>query len=324
MIQAKRIGIYGTGKAASQIIKALENSPHSLTAAIAFLKEQDGEDIGTLTGGKPLGIKATLDLESSINSKEFDVLLYAGLGGETLYKTMILCANAGVDLIHACFAHPKLRLSPELYSQIQDKALVTGSRIVGTGMLPGFWLDVVPALFTSALPAPVSVIGESCADITTWGYGVLANEIGVGQPPEPDSVGPIGGILQESALMIAEVLGLDAMPERSGGFVISDIATEVIGIPVNVGDRIGFDETASVVFEGKERIKLGWKGLPANYHGFKSSLTITVIGGNGSQIKIDTTRPTDPYPGTAARFIHAIHGIQALAGGLHTPVEMSI
>ena len=48
MIQAKRIGIYGTGKAASQIIKALENSPHSLTAAIAFLKEQDGEDIGNI------------------------------------------------------------------------------------------------------------------------------------------------------------------------------------------------------------------------------------------------------------------------------------
>ncbi|QER40229.1 hypothetical protein F2A31_11135 [Acinetobacter suaedae] len=324
MALAKRVGIYGTGKAASEVLKALKHSPHLLTSAIVFFPEHNGQDIGTLTGNEPTGIVATTDLESTIRSGTFDVLIYTGLSGEILYQAMSICADAGVDFVHACFAHPKLRLNPELYSQLQQRTSETGSRIVGTGMLPGFWLDVVPALFASALPAPVSIVGESYADITTWGYGVLAHEIGVGKPPEQGMAGPVGAILQESALMIAETLGLETVPERNGGFVISDIVTDVIGIPVKIGDRIGFDEAAIVQHEGKERIKLVWKGLPANYHGFTSSLTITITGGDGSKIKLDTVRPSDPYPGTAARLVQAVHGIQSLPGGLHTPVKMSI
>ncbi len=324
MSQVKRVGLYGTGKSASYVIKALEHSPHKLTGAIVFFEEQNAQDIGILTGNSPTGILATTDLEGAIRSKTFDVLIYSGLSGEILYQTMELCADAGVDMVHACFVHPKLRLSTELYARLQQRSAETGSRIVGTGMLPGFWLDVVPALFSSALPAPISIVGRSCSDITSWGAGVLANELGIGQPAIPEEIGPIGNILQESALMLAEVLGLEDPVERDGGFVSSDSNFEVAGISVVAGQRIGFDEAASITHNGQERVRVSWNGLPKGYHGFEPSLSITLTGGDGSQINLKITRPNDPYAGTAARLVQAVNGIQSLAGGLHTPVQMKI
>ncbi|RFA27774.1 hypothetical protein CAI21_14265 [Alkalilimnicola ehrlichii] len=325
MTETRRVGIYGTGKAAGEIVRAVASSPHTLTTAIAFFDEQAGQDIGVLTGGAPVGVLATTDLEGVVRSGDFEVLLYAGLSGDVLYKTMALCADAGVDMVHACFAHPRLRLPPEMHERLQERAAATGSRIVGTGMLPGFWLDVLPSLLTSALPAPVSIVGQACSDITSWGAGVLADELGLGRPPE-DGVGPIGGILQESAEMIAEVLGLGGVKsERRGGFVIAEAATEVAGIQVSPGDRVGFDESAVVLHDGKERVRLGWTGLPGgSFEGFERALLVTAIGGDGTEIVIDVTNPLDPYPGTAARFVHAIRGVQPLPGGLHTPVKLSI
>ncbi|MFT0139212.1 hypothetical protein ACEK07_30405 [Alcanivoracaceae bacterium MT1] len=325
MTQTRNAGLYGTGKAAGQIVRALEASPHRLTTAISFLEEEAGQDIGVLTGGNALGIPVTTDLEAAIGSGDFDVLLYAGLSGDVLYHTMGLCAEAGVDLVHACFAHPRLRLAPDLYAHLQSRAQASGSRIVGTGILPGFWLDVVPSLLTSALPAPVSIVGQACSDITSWGFGVLANELGLGQPPE-DGQGPVGGILQESAQMIAEVLGLEVgQPKRHGGFVVAEADAEVTGINIRPGDRIGFEEYAVITHEGRERVRIGWTGLPGGaFSDFKRGLSVKAIGGDGTEIVIDITNPLDPYPGTAARFIHAVHGVQSLPGGLHTPVRLSI
>lgn len=325
MVKARKVGLYGTGKAAGQIVRALALSPHTLTSAITFLQHEEGQDIGVITGSAPLGVTVTTDMEGAIRSGDFEVLLYAGLSGEVLYKVMGLCAEAGVDLIHACFVHPRVRLDPDMYASLQERATVSGSRIVGTGMLPGFWLDVLPSLLVSALPAPVSIVGQACSDITSWGSGVLANELRLGNPVDGEP-GPIGGILQESVEMIAEVIGLGSTKaERRGGFVVSESTTEVTGIPIRPGDRIGFDEHVVVVEDSKERVRIGWTGLPGNvFEDFERSLSIKLIGGDGTEIVVKLVTPEDPYPGTAARFIHAIHGMQGLSGGLHTPVHLSI
>ena len=323
--QSRRVGLYGTGRAAAQLVGAIEASPHTLTTAIVFFDEQAGQDIGTLTGGRATGITATTDLEGAIRSGDFDVLAYAGLKGEVLHRAMELCADAGVDLVHACFVHPRVKLDPEMYSRLQTCAEGTGARIVGTGMLPGFWLDVLPALLSSALPAPVSIIGESCSDITAWGRGVLADEMGLGTLADGQP-GPVGGVLHESAEMIADVLGLTGYESKVyGGYVTADAATEVAGIQISPGDRVGFDEAAMVVHDGRERVRIAWKGLPkGSFEGYERSLTVTAIGGDGSECTLRITPALDPYPGTAARIVHAVGALGALPGGQHTPMQLGI
>ncbi|MFQ6226537.1 hypothetical protein [Nocardia sp. NPDC002869] len=323
--QSRRIGLYGTGRAAGELVGAIAASPHTLTTAIVFFDDQAGQDIGTLTGGPATGVLATTDLEGAIRSGDFDVLAYAGLKGEVLNRAMELCVDAGVDLVHACFVHPRVGLDPDLYARLHERAAETGARIVGTGMLPGFWLDVLPALLSSALPAPVSIIGESRSDITSWGRGVLADEMGLGTPADGQP-GPIGGVLHESAEMIADVLGLSGYEAKvDGGFVTAEVATDVAGIQIRPGDRVGFDQAAVVVHEGRERVRIAWKGLPkGSFEGYERALTVTAVGGDGSRCTLNITPAPDPYPGTAARIVHAAGAVAALPGGLHTPVRLSI
>lgn len=324
--QARRIGLYGTGRAATQLVGAIAASPHTLTTAIVFFAEQAGRDIGTLTGGPAVGVTATTDLEGAIRSGEFDVLAYAGLKGEVLYRAIDLCVDAGVDLVHACFVHPRVTLDPELYTRWNTRAAETGARVVGTGMLPGFWLDVLPALLSSALPSPVSIVGESRSDITPWGRGVLADEMGLGTPATPGRPGPVGGVLHESAAMIADVLGLTGYETKvEGGFVVAEAATEVIGIEIGPGDRVGFDQAAVVVHDGRERVRIAWKGLPqGSFEGYERSMFVTATGGDGSACTLKITPAPDPYPGTAARIVHAAGAFGSLPGGLHTPVQLGI
>ena len=322
---ALRIGLYGNGRAATEVLKALP-AEFTLTKSVVFFDEQNGQDIGTLTGGTPVGVTATTDLEGVVRSGDVDVLVYTGLSGDTLIRAMQLCAEAGIDLVHACFVHPRVKLEPEVYSALQAAACESGSRIVGTGILPGFWLDVLPALLVSALPAPISIRGRSVADISLWGRGVLEREIGVGSPAQDGEPGPVGGVLHESAQMLAEFLGVSGKCDIRGGFVVADTTTTTLGIDVAAGDRLGFDQAAVFIdSDGSERIDLSWCGLPADaVDGFTRSLVLTLIGGDGSQITLDISTPPDPYPGTAARLVHAVRGLQSLPGGFHTPVELAI
>ena len=319
-----RVGLYGNGRAATEVLEALP-AEFTLTKSIVFFDEQNGQDIGTLTGGAPIGVVASTDLEEAIASGELDVLIYTGLSGDVLVHAMRLCAEAGVDLVHACFVHPRVELTSAEYDVIERAAIASGARIVGTGMLPGLWLDVLPSLLTSALAAPVTIHAASRADITSWGAGVLAGELGIGEL-HVDEPGPIGPQLQQSALLIAEVLGIGSpLAEDQGGFVVADTATSVAGIDVDPGDRVGFDQSA-VVFDGEtERIRISWKGLPAaSFDGFVPGLEITATAADGAQAVLRIDRPADPYPGTAARLLHAVRGIRALPGGLHTPVDLCL
>ncbi|MCA0155284.1 hypothetical protein LB823_03630 [Tsukamurella sp. M9C] len=323
-MHSRRIGLYGTGRAAARVLDEICASRHRLTAAVAYLDAEAGQDIGTLVGGSPAGVRTTTDLEAAIGSEAFDVLVYCGLSGPVLDRAIDACTARGVDLVHANFVHPRVVMPAHRFDELNDRARRTGARIVGTGMLPGFWLDVLPALLTSALPGPVSVEGISRADITSWGPQVLTDELGIGRSPDaqPDA---ISGMLRQSATMIAEVLRLGSTEATaSGGPITATEPFEVAGIDVPRGACIGFERSATVSDSGGERVRVSWTGLPAGYQQFRSSLTIAATGADGTVIRIDTERPADPYPGTAARLIHAAGAVAKLPGGLHTTIALPI
>lgn len=319
-----RIGLYGSGRAAAEIISALPDD-YTLTASIVFLPEQVGHDIGLLTGGDAIGVAATDDMAAAIGSNTFDVLLYAGLSGETLDQAMEACASAGVDMVHASHMNLRTALEPAVFDRLTELASASGARIVGTGILPGFWLDVFPAIFASTLPAPVSIEAESRADLVTWGAGVLRSELGLGQPMD-DAPAPVAELLRESAELLADVLGIgSSRAEDRGGFVSATAAANVAGIDIEPGQRIGFDQQAVVTHDGVERVRITWRALPsAAVPGHERGITLTVTGGDGEQITVNAKSVLDPYPGTAARFIHAARAVRHLPGGLRTPIELSI
>lgn len=326
MTTLPRIAVYGTGRTAAELVAALPHTPFRLTTAVVHSPEKAGKDIGELTGQGSVGVLATVDLEAALRGGEIDVLLYAGLAGDRHEQAMASCAAAGVDQVHACFVDPRSALAPEVRDRIEKAARESGSRIVGTGMIPGLWLDVLPSLLTSGLPAPVSVRGERVSNISTWGHDVLAHELGIGTTAAGTSA-RVDALLRESARLIADALGLgDREPISAGGLVAAEEDTTVGGIAVRRGEVEGFDQSIVVTDGETERLRLSWAGFadPAARKGSgETDVVLTLTGGDASELRVRVSAPVDPYPGTAARLLHAARGLRALPPGLHPPTALA-
>lgn len=310
-----RVGVFGSGRTATELVAALRRTRHVITAWVVHSPHRAGTDLGELTGGPPLGVIASTDLEGAVCSTDVDLLLYAGLSGDEHQRAMALCAEHGVDMVHACFVHPAVALSAASYQELAALTAASGARIVGTGMIPGLWLDVLPVLLTSALPAPVSVRAERGSNISSWGDDVLRTEIGVGTR-RTGTATQIDALLRESAMMIADALDLlDPAVESRGGLVLAAEDRQVGAVPVRRGEVEGFHQEAVVVIDGIERVNLTWSGLAEI--GGEHDVELLLTGGDGSELRVRVSAPVDPYPGTAARMVRAVDGIQRLMPGLH-------
>lgn len=325
----RRVAIYGTGRTAGCLVRELEHSPHVLAAALDHVAERVGRDLGTLTTGDPIGVSVTDDFDAALCSGAFDLVAYVGLAGERHIEVMTACIEAGVDMAHTCFTHPQLALEDELHGRLAERAAATGSRIVGTGVTPGLWLDVLPALLSSAAAAPVSVHARQLSEISGWGRGVLRDEMGVGTTrigvPARADLG-----LSEPAHMLAEALNLTGYTvESRSRLVVAEEAITVGDIEVSPGQIEGARLELAVIADGQERVRLEWIALANVFSRISASgearpLEIRLKGGDGSEMEVLITPPPDPYPGTGARLIQAITAMGTLAPGLYAPTALPV
>ena len=327
---SRRVAIYGTGRTAGCVLRELQHSPHEITAAFDHVAERVGRDLGTLTNGEPIGVTVTDDFEAALSSKAFDLVAYVGLAGEDHIEAMDACIEAGVDMAHTCFTHPGLALDDELYRRLADRAAATGSRIVGTGMTPGLWFDVLPALLSTGIAAPASVHGRQLSDISGWGRGVLRDEMGVGAAPTGGVPSRADLALSEPAHMLAEALGLtDYSLESRSRLVAAEKAITVGDIEVAPGQVEGARLELVVIADGQERVRLEWIAMANVFSRISASgeakpLEIRLTGGDGSEMEVLITPPPDPYPGTGARVVQAITAMGTLAPGLYAPTALPI
>lgn len=327
MTTSTRICVYGSGRTASEIIAALRLSPYELAAAVVHSPDKAGRDVGELTGQGETGVLTTADLDAVLSAGAIDVLLYAGLAGECHHRAIASCVAAGVDQVHASFVDPRAALPPQMRREMQAAAQRSGSRVVGTGMIPGLWLDVLPVLLMSGLPKPVSVRAQRTSNISSWGRDVLRHEIGIGRAASGASV-RVDELLRESAGLIADALGLTGhVPDSGGGLVRAIHAAEVGGISVRAGEAVGFDQYVAVSADGIERLRLAWAGqgdTDVALADDSSDVVLTLTGGDATELAVRISTPADPYPGTAARMLHAVHGLRSLPAGLQPPTALPV
>ena len=126
--------------------------------------------------------------------------------------------------------------------------------------------------------------------------------------------------------MIAEALGLDsAAPQSRGGLVLASEETRVGAIEVAHGQVEGFRQEVVVLRDGRERVNLAWSGLAGiatSANEEPKSVELHLVGGDGTEIAVRVATPLDPYPGTAARMVHAVGGLTGLAPGLHATTAL--
>jgi hypothetical protein len=320
-----RLATYGTGRLITEALRQLPPTGHQVALGVVHSPERGGKDLGELTLGHPLGIVTTADLAGGLAGTSVDLLLYGGLWGPAHEHVMQQCAEAGVDVVHTCFAHPRVGLEPDVRERLDSSARASGARILGTGILPGLLLDVLPAALASGLPDPVTVTAGVVSDLTSWGPDVLRHELGVGEAKQGTAV-RYDAIMRESAYQLADAFGVEFTELRSvGGLVLAEVAGEIATIPVAPGQVEGFDQRVIGVVGSETLVDLAWIAVPTpRARGLREGLELTLTGGDGGTARVRLTWTGDPYPGTAARMLKTIGPLRRLPAGVHLPAALAI
>jgi len=320
--------VFGTGRAGTEIVRACGyRSDLRLVVGIAVTPDKDGSDLGSVTLGEANGVPVTCDLDAALAREDVDVVLHAGLGGPQAVGALLgRCADAGKDAITVSgLVHPRTALGEEMAGALDRRATAGGSRLVGTGVNPGFVLDVLPVVCASMASRIDRLHALRVSDCRNWGAGALDDDVGLGLPPDADRR-PSALSLSESLELVADALDLrlEAREEVHEALTSSVVRTHA-GRTVRPGETVGFRKRAVGLRGGDLVVEIEWCSVfcldPAE-DGLEESASVTVDGDVRMRMSAGGTFFGDPYPSTAARAINAIRPLRDLPPGLFRPDQL--
>jgi len=249
-----RTVLFGIGPIGGRIAKViLEKRGLRIVGAVDVAEDKVGRDLGEL-----LGLKKRLGVEI-----EADVAVVATTSYvRTVYPLLVSCIAAGLDVVSTCeeLAYPWLS-EPQLASQIDGLAKDYGVTVLGTGVNPGYLLDMFP-LVLSGLCKEVKKIEAVRAISTKMRRESFQKKIGTGMSPkeflEKIEKGEITGHVgfRESVALTAAAMGLklDEIVELPPEPVIADKEVKTTYTTVKPGQMLGYVSMAKGIRNGKDVI----------------------------------------------------------------------
>ncbi|MFZ5631991.1 MAG: dihydrodipicolinate reductase [Bacillota bacterium] len=316
---------YGLGPVGSKI--ALLGLKRGLRYVGAVDKDpaKVGRDMGDVIGlGEKLGVTVTGDpIRLLAKTGKVVVIHTTGSSLKAVLPQLTDLLKAGCTVVSTCeeLSYPYLA-HPEEAAALDGVARQHGGRLLGTGVNPGFVMDILPLCFSTAAQEVSSVKVERVVDAAKR-REPLQKKVGVGLTPEKFKAGVEEGWIKhvglpESVGMIAAGLGwrLDRVEETIDP-VISPVRLTSSYVPVEPGVVAGIHQVARGYVNGSgEKITL--------------DLTMVVDGRSVDRVAIDGYPPlTMEIKGglhgdlvTASVVINAIHGLGTLEPGLHTMLDL--
>ena len=139
----------GTGNAGALALRGVIAHPDlELVGVLAYSPDKIGRDAGELSGGEPVGIVATDDLDAVL-SLEADCLCYMGDGlkhPEESVETMCWFLAAGTNVVTTsilALVNPATA-RPDLLDPVEAACRAGGTTFFCSGADPGFASDLVP------------------------------------------------------------------------------------------------------------------------------------------------------------------------------------
>ena len=192
-----------------------------------------------------------------------DVLLHtAGSDATRSFAQVMPALEAGVSVASTCeeLIFPRL-LAPERTGEIDALCRRTGARLVGTGVNPGFVMDVLPLCLTGVCREVSAVYVERVVDARTRRQPLQA-KIGSGQNPADFrakfAAGKAGHAgFQQSVALLAHAMGwqLDEIRETCEPVVAtSRVITKFFDVAP--GQSVGIHQKCFGLCGGEAKIKL--------------------------------------------------------------------
>jgi len=259
-----RVVLYGLGAIGIRTAEAvLARSDLKVVGAVDIDPDKIGEDVGELIGGDRIGVAVTDDSAALFQAVEAEVVLHTTSSFfPDIYAQMEGITNAGVDTVSSTeeLSYPALQ-HPELAAKLDALARAKGVTVFGTGVNPGFVMDVLPLVMTGVCQEVTSVQVERIVNASTR-RGPLQRKIGSGMSKEEfedlangGRMGHVG--LVESVALIANGLGweVDTVEEILEPVIApKQIVTE--HVQVAPGQVAGIHQRAWGIKEGEKRITL--------------------------------------------------------------------
>jgi 2,4-diaminopentanoate dehydrogenase len=217
MDQPIRVLQWGLGAMGGGMARLMLAKPGlEIVAAVDGRPDLAGKDLGDVLGvGRRLGVAVTDRPDSVLDRERVDVATLATTSwAEQQMPDLRKVLGAGVNCVSIAeeMAAPEAQ-SPALAQELDALARANGVSVLGTGVNPGFVLDLLVILLTGGCHAVERIEASRVNDLSPYGPTVMATQ-GVGVTPEAFRAGVEDGSIvghvgfPESIHLISEAIGL--------------------------------------------------------------------------------------------------------------------
>jgi len=204
------------------------------------------------------------DIEKVLSTDADLVLLATDSFTDKAYEKIIMIVNKGMNVITTAeeMAYPAAS-QPELAVKMNDAARKNGVSILGTGINPGYIMDLMVVILTGACRNVTGIEAERINSLSPFGPAVM-EEQGVGftqdkfnkEMKEGKLAGHVG--FNESVAMICEALGwkLDKPVRQTCTPIVSTVFRKSPYAEVKEGEIAGCRQEGFGTIDGVEKITM--------------------------------------------------------------------
>ena len=260
-LRVLQFGLGPIGQACARL--ALARPDLDVVGALDLDPDRVGQDLGAVLGQEAAGVTVRDDAEAALAELQPDVVLHTTLSFlDRIEGQLMTCIRAGAHVVSS---------SEELFwpferdrawaERVDAAAREAGVSVVGTGVNPGFVMDLLPVVL-SGVAARVDRVTISRSVDAGRRRGPLQRKVGAGLSEaafrEKEAAGGFGHIgMVESARAVAAGLGWHGATFRETfGPHLATAAHTTPHATVEPGEVAGIHQTSHVVVDGEERASL--------------------------------------------------------------------
>jgi hypothetical protein len=296
----------------------------AVVAGVSSSPAKVGEDVGTVLGGEPIGAQVVAELDAILANVDV-VLLTAHATYDEAAEQIGRCLDAGVDVVTVNgFTHAGATVGEERLEELGRRALAGGARLLGTGVNPGFLLDVLPVLLATNLPRIDRLKVRRVSEAATWSPNLL-QAMGIGRPFGSEVDFEVS--LQEQLRVLIDGLALEVEETDEISEPLAAASDrEAAGIAISKGSNVGVRRVARGLVGGVPILEVEWLVLVAidpEVDGVEASAEATIEGGGETVANsVSGTLLVKPYMATAMRMVNSVGPLRSLPPGIYRPDQI--
>jgi len=328
-----RVAVLGTGQMGSGIARlVLERPGLALVGVLGRRVERAGTDAGLAVGlPEPLGLAIEADLPGLLARARPEIAIQATCSRLADAEGEIAaCIDAGVRVISIAeeLAWPAAT-DPAWAERLDRSAAAHGVAILGTGVNPGFVLDLLVVALSGACARVDAIRATRMNDLSAYGPTVLHSQ-GVGLAPEAFRAGIAAGSVvghvgfPASLAIIAHALGwkLERVEETREP-IVARVRRETPFATVEPGQVAGCLHRAVAFRDGLPAIELVHpQQVRPEAEGIETGDTLEIAGDPPLRF---ASRPEIPGgAATIALAVNAVPRVLAAAPGLRSVLDLPV